>query len=96
MKNFIISYDLNGPNPTHARMDEHLKACPICVNYGRILETVWYFKGNTTAANLSGYVNKILSSNDRVMVVEGGGAAFQNLLISDQAVIDTWNKRLAA
>tara|TARA_R110002110_G_scaffold196337_1_gene406122 strand:- start:224 stop:514 length:291 start_codon:yes stop_codon:yes gene_type:complete len=96
MKNFVISYDLNGPNPTHAKMDAHLKACPFCVNYGRLLETVWYFRGNTSTNDLFNYVSKILSQNDRLLVVEGAEATFNNLLIDDQAIVNAWNNRRAA
>ena len=94
MKNFIVSYDLNGAHPTHAEMDRHIQQG--CLKYARILETVWYVKRSGTAAELSNYLSRILSPNDRLMVVEGTAAVFQNLLVQDQAVIDEWNNRLAA
>ena len=94
MRNFIVSYDLNGPHPTHAEMDEHLDK--VQCNYGRILETVWFIKANTTADALAAYIKQILSKNDRLVVVQGGAAIFDNLLIEDQAVVNAWNNQRAA
>jgi hypothetical protein len=94
LKNFIVSYDLNGRTPTHAQMDAHIKAG--CRQYGRILETVWYIQADTTADALAIYLWQIMSPNDRLMVVEGGRAMFKNLLVRDDEVIKAWNGRHAA
>jgi hypothetical protein len=40
MANFVVTYDLNGPYPSHKQMDDHLQK--IAIRYGRILETVWW------------------------------------------------------
>ena len=94
MKNFIVSYDLNGRTPTHAEMDEHIRAG--CHQYGRILETVWYIQAGGTADQLFAYLWTIMSPNDRLMVVEGARAVFHNLLTGDQVIIDAWNRQRAA
>jgi hypothetical protein len=94
LKNFIVSYDLNGRFPTHAKMDAHIRAG--CFQYGRILETVWFVRAAMTAPQLAAHIGSILSPNDRLVVVEGGAAIFQNLLVSDQSVINAWNGRRAA
>lgn len=94
MKNFIVSYDLNGHTPTHAQMDKHIKAG--CYQYGRILETVWFIQYKGTAEDLFNYLWRIMSPNDRLMVVEGKQAVFANLLIKDNAVVTAWNNRRAA
>lgn len=96
MKNFIVSYDLNGPRPTHDQFDKHIKACPNCSQYGRILETVWFVQYDGTTKSLFGYLWQIMSPNDRLMVIEGKQALFQNLLINDADVIAAWNGRRAA
>jgi hypothetical protein len=94
MGNFIVSYDLNGPAPTHAQMDAHIRAG--CLQYGRILETVWYVRANTNADQLFAYLGQILTPNDRLMVVEGGRIVVRNLLIDDKALINAWNGQHAA
>ena len=40
MANFIITYDLNGPHPSHREMDEFLET--LAANRGRVAETVWW------------------------------------------------------
>lgn len=90
MANYIVSYDLNGPRPSHAEMDKHMESAGW--TRGRILETVWYVG---TAANLdqvSSYVGQILSDNDSLVVVSCTGARFQNLLIPSQNVINAWSQ----
>ncbi len=94
MNNFIVSYDLNGRTPTHAEMDKHIRMG--CHQYGRILETVWFIQASSTVEQLFAYLWKIMSPNDRLMVVEGNYAAFMNLLVVDQVVIDAWNGQRAA
>jgi len=84
MANFFVSYDLNGPHPTHAQMDKHLQA--VAGVYGRVLETVWYLSYGGTRQQLLAYVDKILSPNDRVLVVEAQGATWRNLLINDASL----------
>jgi len=94
VKNFIVSYDLNGPTPTHAQMDKHLKATNCA--YGRILETVWYVKANSTSEALYNYIAKILSENDLLVVVEGATAMFGNTLVNNQELVNSWNNLRAA
>lgn len=87
--NYFVSYDLNGQAPTHAQMDEHLKKLGRCVY--RVIETVWYVRSNKTRSEIYDYVNSIVSTNDRVLVIEAAGATWRNLLVPDKAILDCWN-----
>lgn len=89
MPNFIVSYDLNGPRPSHREMDQHLSQ--VAGHYGRVLETVWYV-GTTTLSHVSlrDYVAEILGPEDQLLVVECLEAAWQNLLITDLSLRETW------
>ena len=89
MANFILTYDLNGSHPSHAEMDEHLEK--IGAARARILESVWYVGAMTTRDDLTAYVRRILSPNDRLIVAEAKDASFVYLLVPDQWLIDAWN-----
>ena len=91
MANFIVSYDLNGPVPSHAQMDEHLTRLPNATT-GRILESVWYVGYPGSAEDLFKYVQQILQKSDRLAVVAGVGMMWQSLLVTDQAMKAAWEK----
>lgn len=78
MSNYFLTYDLNGSTPTHATMDKHIKA--FSPQAARVLETVWYISSSKTRIDLYNHVNSILSSNDRVLVIEASAAYYRNLL----------------
>ncbi|MGE0665753.1 MAG: hypothetical protein AB7O49_04255 [Sphingomonadales bacterium] len=88
MANYVVSYDLNGKNPTHAEMDAHIKRAGWA--YGRILETVWYIGTTATTKQVYEHINAILSTNDRVIVVKATDAWFRNLLVSDDSLQKAW------
>ncbi len=89
MANYFVSYDLNGKTPTHAEMDEHLKKLgKKCIH--RVLETVWYVNYAGTLQQLADYVNSILSSNDRLLVIEAIDCRLRNLLVPDKTIQDCW------
>ncbi len=88
--NYFASYDLNGQRPSHKEMDDHLKRLGPCVH--RVLETVWYIRSNMTKEQLYDYMNSILSSNDRILVIEAANCIFRNLLVPDKSVLDCWNR----
>lgn len=88
MANFILSYDLNGPTPSHKQMDDHL--AKIGAARGRILETVWYVGSSLTLTQLLDHVRLILSENDLLFLVEGKEATWTKLLVSDQSLRDAW------
>src|SRR5690242_9841203 len=99
MANFLVTYDLNGPRPSHKQMDDHLRALGPTFVRGRILETVWYVAGPTTATLLREYVQRILSQNDLLIVAEVTGAAWTKLLVDSaqfKVTFERNQRRLAA
>ena len=83
MANFIVTYDLNRPQPTHKQMDAHLRALGPAFLRGRVLETVWYVAGPTTTARLKEYIRRILTPNDLLLVVEARNASWTKLLVNE-------------
>lgn len=96
MQNFIISYDLNGPVPTHRQMDEHILALGPSFTVARVLETVWYVSGPADVAALRNYLAQILSTNDRLMVAEASRIAWHNVIVDDCSLKTTFDERAAA
>ena len=90
MSNFVITYDLNGPRPSHKEMDDFLKA--LVANRGRILETVWWVDYPGTAAQLRDQVKTILGSEDSLLVIEAKSAAWDNLLVDGDAFKVAFNQ----
>lgn len=89
MANYIVTYDLNGPRPTHAEMDKHLEK--IGAARGRVLETVWYVGYSGTLTALQDHVKSILGSEDLLLVVEGKEATWTKLLIDSDSIKAAWN-----
>lgn len=88
MANYIVSYDLNGSMPTHRQMDEHLGQAG--ADRGRLLETVWYVKTSMSLTEIGAYIDRILSPNDRLIVIEATDAYARNLLIPNKDVGHYW------
>lgn len=88
MANYIVSYDLNGPTPSHAQMDDHMGTADWA--RGRILETVWYVGAPSPLEDVFNHVNAILSNNDQLVVIEATDAHFRNLLIPDESLQAAW------
>ena len=84
MANYIVSYDLNGPTPSHQTMDKHMETAGW--TRGRILETVWYVGTEQSLQQVAGYVNSILSSNDGLIVVQATDFRHKNSLVDGGAV----------
>lgn len=89
MNNLLVSYDLNRPAPTHRMMDDHMAKAAGQVS--RVLETVWLVHTPWTANQLFDYVNKILTNDDRLMVVDAKDMTFRNLLKPTTAIQQQWN-----
>jgi hypothetical protein len=87
--NYIVSYDLNGPYPTHQQIDDHL--AKLGAIRARILETVWYVGWSGSQQALFDEVNSLMSANDQLIVVKGVDASFRNLLVDKDSFITAWN-----
>ena len=94
MANYLLSYDLNGSDPTHEDMDDHLDDSGW--ETARILETVWYIGAEATKKQVYEYVNSILSKNDRIIVAPVSDASFRNLLISGVDFREAWKRNKVA
>ena len=90
MANFIVTYDLNGPFPSHKQMDDHLSR--LTARRGRVLETVWWVDYPGTAAQLRDQVKTILGNEDLLMVIEAKSAAWTNILLDGSALVEAWRK----
>ena len=87
MANFIVSYDLNGPIPSHRQVDDVLRG----LGASRVLETVWWIGYAGTAAALRDRLKTTLRSEDRLLVIEAKSAAWNNLLVNGDSLIRAWN-----
>jgi len=88
MANYIITYDLNGPSPSHREMDDHLSR--LTAKRGRVLETVWWVSYPGTAAQLRDQVKTILGSEDLLLVIEANSAAWTKLLVNSDSLKAAW------
>lgn len=68
-------------------MDAHLKKLG---GVARVLETVWYVSRASSLDALYNYANLILSTNDRIIIIEANNAMMRNLLIPSPAVQKAW------
>ena len=89
LANYIVSYDLSGPSPSHAQMDEHIRKA--AGKYGRVLETVWYVGTDWTLVQLQAYLRSILHPEDRLLVVLASDATWYNLLITTDSLEEAWH-----
>ena len=90
MANFIVTYDLNGPRPSHAEMDAHLRQ--LNGRHGRVLETVWYVGCWLTEVQLREYLLSILSQNDQLLVARAKEAAWLRLLVTNASLLEAWEQ----
>ncbi len=90
MANFIITYDLNGPFPSHKQMDDHLSR--LTVKRGRVLETVWWVEYDGKAVQLRDQVASILGQEDLLLVIEAASAAWTKLLVPSDAFKQAFEK----
>lgn len=90
MANFIVTYDLNGPRPSHKEIDQLLTK--LGAKRGRVLETVWWVDYQGTAADLRDRLKTILGKEDLLLVIEGKSAAWTKLLVDDDSLKTAWEQ----
>ena len=83
MANFIVTYDLNGPNPSHKQMDDHLAR--VGAKRARVLETVWWVDYSGSVVQLRDYLQTILRKEDGLLVLAVSAAAWQSLLVNNES-----------
>lgn len=84
MANYFVTYDLNGPRPSHPEMDKHLRM--LSQNAVRVLETVWLVKYTGTSLALCNEVNKILGTEDLLLVIDTlDNPSWTKMLVSSEA-----------
>ncbi|WP_156874955.1 hypothetical protein [Sulfitobacter alexandrii] len=81
MASYLLSYDLNGPNPSHKDMDDLIRS--ISSKAGRVLETVWWVDYDGSAVQLRDRLLSTLRSEDRLFVCACKDAAWFNTLLND-------------
>lgn len=81
MANYIVTYDLNGPNPSHQDVDRQLRA----LGGARLLETVWWLNWSGTHDGLRDHLMTILQSEDGLMVCKISAAAWNSLLVDSKS-----------
>jgi hypothetical protein len=84
MASYIISYDLNGPTPSHKDVDQLIRS--ISAKAGRVLETVWWVDYAGTEVQLRDRLRTILRKEDRLFVGACPRAAWYNLLVTDASL----------
>jgi len=90
LANYIVSYDLNGPRPTHAELDAHIHKAS--GHYGRVLETVWYVGTDWSLVELHDHLKSILRPEDRLLVVQASDATWYNLLVRTDSLRGAWER----
>ena len=90
MANFLVTYDLNGPHPSHNQMDNLIPR--LAAKSGRLLETVWWVDYSGTAPALRDRLQTILGAEDLLLVIECKSAAWTKLLVDSQAFKTAFNK----
>lgn len=88
MANFIVTYDLNGPNPSHKQVDELL--AEVGATRARVLETVWWVDYSGTPKQLRDHLKTILQSEDGLLVCKCSSAAWQSLLVDGKSLASAW------
>lgn len=90
MPNFVVTYDLNGPRPSHKQMDDLIPT--LAATYASVLETVWWLDFPGTAAGLRDRLQTILGQEDFLLVIECKSAAWTRLLVDGQAFKQAFEK----
>jgi hypothetical protein len=88
MSNYLVSYDLNGPTPSHKQVDDLLGQ--LGATRGRVLETVWYVGYAGSRQSLFEAIDRLLGLEDRLLVVDAPAATWRNLLVTDESLQQSW------
>lgn len=88
MANFIVTYDLNGPIPSHQDVDREMRA----LGGARILETVWWIDWSGTPGGLRDHLMTILQIEDGLLVCRVSAAAWNSLRVTSESFKEAFEK----
>ena len=84
MANYIVSFEFSGPRLTDQDMDQHMGKAGWVRR--KILESAWYVSADESTSDVFNRLQKTLSPNDRLIVVNAAEALWRNLLIPDASL----------
>jgi hypothetical protein len=88
--NYFVAYHLTVKTPSREEdIDEHLQRLGRLCIY-RVLEDVWYVKYPGTADQLAQYVDRILSDNERLLVIDANDCRMRNLFVPNPIIQNCW------
>lgn len=90
MANFIVSYDLNGPKPSHDEVDKRMEKAGY--TRARILETVWYVGADAEAHDIYNHVAPLFMEEDGLIVVKATDGVWDALLIENDELEKAWDE----
>lgn len=67
MKNFVISYDLIGPNRDYNSLYDAIKDYG---TYAKVTESLWIISSNSTSASIRDDLKSVLDENDKLIVLQ--------------------------
>ena len=87
MSSYIVSYDLKGATPTqYETVAERIKSIGA---WGKVLESTWVVVSDKSAIEIRDHISSVLSSNDRLLVVESNHeAAWFNAICKNKWLVD--------
>lgn len=87
MANYILTYDLFGRVPTHAKVNAHIAEAGF-KEFARILEDGWYIGTSHNITAVHKYLMKIFSDNDKIILIEVKRAKFENLQVPSPEIVE--------
>ncbi len=93
MSNYLVAYDLDGPNETSAsyrRLIERIEEYP---SAKEVEKSVWVLKSDGDAEAIRNHLWELMDDDDRLLVVSlsGGGAFEGELLCNDRWLLEFLN-----
>jgi hypothetical protein len=84
MAKYLITYDLVGTSETSADYTRLIEQIKSYLTWGKVEKSVWVIKSGKSATTIRDELLAVADSNDRLFVVQLGGAgAWQNAICED-------------
>ncbi len=78
MAKFYVAYDLDKPGQNYPNLWDELDS----LGAQRVQDSVWVLASNSTASAIRDTLQQHIDKNDRLLVVQSAGAAWQNLMFN--------------